>query len=89
MAWGSAISVIQGPPGTGKTFLAAVMALKLVLVEDGHIFALAPSNRAADGLAISLQKIIQDERIPANVVRIYAQSKESQYMRDNLNPRKY
>lgn len=83
------VSFVQGPPGTGKTYLAGVTSMLLALKEEGCILATSPSNYAADGLAISIMSNAKKLKIPIDVVRIYAKSRETQLMRDGINPCKH
>ena len=56
------LNMIQGPPGTGKTLLASFIIYNIFLKrkdEKDKILVCAPSNSAADNLAISLLKIIK------------------------------
>ena len=55
-----ALNLIQGPPGTGKTFTASFLIYNIFLrrKNDKHkILVCAPTNAAADNLALSLLSI--------------------------------
>jgi len=56
------LNMIQGPPGTGKTLLASFIIYNIFRKrknDQDKILVCAPSNSAADNLAISLLKIIK------------------------------
>ena len=56
------LNMIQGPPGTGKTLLASFIIYNIFKKrkdKQDKILVCAPSNSAADNLAISLLKIIK------------------------------
>jgi len=56
------LNMIQGPPGTGKTLLASFIIYNIFKKrkdDQDKILVCAPSNSAADNLAISLLKIIK------------------------------
>jgi helicase MOV-10 len=61
--------VLFGPPGTGKT-VTLVESMKQIyfLKQQSHILAVAPSNAAADLLALK----ILDSIPPAHVIRLYS-----------------
>ena len=56
----NSLNMIQGPPGTGKTFLASFIIYNIFQKrKDNHdkILVCAPSNSAADNLALCLMKL--------------------------------
>ena len=56
------LNMIQGPPGTGKTLLASFIIYNIFKKrknDQDKILVCAPSNSAADNLAMSLLKIIK------------------------------
>lgn len=48
------LTLIQGPPGTGKTIVSTVIVYNLVKQFKKRVLVVAPSNTAADQLAIKL-----------------------------------
>jgi len=66
--------LLFGPPGTGKT-VTIVESIKQVylLKKQSHILAVAPSNSAADLLAIK----ILDSISSAHVIRLYSPSRNA------------
>ncbi|ELA41314.1 uncharacterized protein VICG_01687 [Vittaforma corneae ATCC 50505] len=48
------LTLIQGPPGTGKTMVSAVIVYNLVKHYGKKVLVVAPSNTAADQLAIKI-----------------------------------
>jgi superfamily I DNA and/or RNA helicase len=52
------LTIIQGPPGTGKTRVAvSIVKHKLLMDPRAQILVAAPSNNAADNLAVQLKKV--------------------------------
>ena len=79
------LNLIQGPPGTGKTFTASFLIYNIFLKRKNikhKILVCAPTNTAADNLAISLLKIkeailkINKKSKIFNVLRIVARTRE-------------
>ena len=72
-----------GPPGTGKT-VTLVEAIKQVWRLDGetHILACAPSNSAADLLAVSLRRHLPQDQM----LRLNALSRSEEAIPDSLRP---
>lgn len=73
------LSVIHGPPGTGKTTTAAILICALEIKELGTILCGAPSNFAADNLAVSIGKHFKRYMCPPYILRIYSLKKASYY----------
>ena len=73
--------IVFGPPGTGKT-VTLVEAIRQVyeLNPDAHILACAPSNSAADLLAIRLAKYVPRE----DLMRMIAQSRAYKDVPDSI-----
>lgn len=65
--------VLFGPPGTGKT-VTLVESMKQIyyLKQQSHILAVAPSNAAADLLALKLLESIP----PAHIIRLYSPNRQ-------------
>ena len=59
-AFTHSLNMVQGPPGTGKTFLASFIIYNIFqkrIDEEDKILVCAPSNTAADNLALYLLKL--------------------------------
>ena len=78
------LNLIQGPPGTGKTFTASFLIYNIFLKRKNtnhKILVCAPTNAAADNLALSLLKIkeaitIHKKSKIFNILRIVARTRE-------------
>ncbi|KAF9441768.1 RNA helicase [Macrolepiota fuliginosa MF-IS2] len=83
---GSLPFIIFGPPGTGKT-VTVVEAIKQLLRKDPRIkvLACAPSNSAADLLALRLLDTVTKDEL----FRLYAPSRHKGQVPDELEPFTY
>lgn len=75
-----AVSFIHGPPGTGKTFTVAAVAILLAIQEKGTVLICAPSNFAADGVAIALNKVIKELNSYIKVIRMFSRTRVQQLL---------
>ena len=64
--------VVFGPPGTGKTVTVVEAMLQLYKTQNVKILACAPSNSAADLIALRLLDTVS----PTDILRLYAQSRD-------------
>jgi len=89
---GSVPFIVFGPPGTGKT-VTLVEAIRQVyeLNPDAHILACAPSNSAADLLAIRLAKYVPRDDLMRMIAhsRAYKDVPDSIAQFSNLTPGGY
>lgn len=65
------LSLIQGPPGTGKTVVSTTIVYHIQKMTKEAVLVCAPSNVAADQLAVRLSKT------GLNVIRLVAKSRET------------
>ena len=81
------LNLIQGPPGTGKTFLSSFIVYNIFKYrkdKSQKILLCAPSNAAADNLALSLIKLNQVIDNKIKILRVFAKSREYIYIEDEL-----
>ena len=80
------LNMIQGPPGTGKTFLASFIIYNIFKKRKNpdKILICAPSNSAADNLAIYLLNLMKslnyqnsEEKEKMKILRVYPKAKEN------------
>ncbi|KXN81887.1 Putative helicase mov-10-B.1 [Leucoagaricus sp. SymC.cos] len=83
---GSLPFVVFGPPGTGKT-VTIVEAIGQLIQKDANIriLACAPSNSAADLIALRLRGHLQNEEL----FRMYAPSRDEKQVPDQLKSYSY
>ena len=73
--------VVFGPPGTGKTVTVVEAMLQLYKTQKVRILACAPSNSAADLIAVRLLETVS----PADILRIYAQSRDPKKVPESIS----
>ena len=81
------LNMIQGPPGTGKTFLASFIIYNIFKKRKNSsdkILVCAPSNSAADNLAVYLLNLMKslnlensEEKEKMKILRVYPKVKEN------------
>lgn len=78
---GMAPFILNGPPGTGKTkTIGQTVRFLLTMRKDVRVLLTAPSNRAADVLALEILKLIDDKLLTyKNVLRLRSNSNSAEF----------
>lgn len=74
------VSLIQGPPGTGKTVVSVALVYNLVKNGAKTVLVCAPTNVAADQLAVRLNQT------GIKVLRVLGSSREEMYVGSEVEP---
>ena len=78
-------NIIKGPPGTGKTFLACFIIYNILqnIKNEEKILICAPSNDAADNIAMKLIKMFNCLKTNKKILRVCAKTR--QYIGSQFN----
>ena len=81
------LNLIQGPPGTGKTFMLSYLVyniFKLRKNKSHKILLCAPTNSAADNIALSLIRLNRSIGEEMQICRVYSKSREFLDLEEDL-----